>query len=159
MSGYERPATPSGVERQLRQEAGFGCAKCGHPYLEFHHIIPLAIEQHSRCEDMVALCKNCHVSLALQGKDRQYEVKNDPFNIKRGHFFGALEYDKRDLIFKVGGNWYENVPIILQYRSIPIIACVIEENQAKVSLNIFDPSGKIILRVDKNVVVFRIDEM
>lgn len=97
---YRRPPTPADVERTLRQEAGFGCAKCGHPYVEFHHIVPYAEEQHFRPEDMVALCGNCHPAVSKQGQDRQYGVKHNPFNPRSGLFRGALEYDKRNLVSK-----------------------------------------------------------
>jgi len=137
MSGYKRPTTPASVERQLRQEAGFGCAKCGHPYIEYHHIIPFAEEQHFRPKDMVALCGNCHPAISKLGRDKQYEIKQAPFNIEREMFQGALVYDKRHLLFRVGGNLYENVPTILRFLDIPIIACAIKDNQAKITLNLF----------------------
>ena len=66
--------TPEGVKRLLRQEAGFGCARCGHPYLEYHHIIPYKDDQHFRSEDMVCLCGNCHPALGKLGHDLQYQV-------------------------------------------------------------------------------------
>ena len=100
MNGYRRPATPAAVERQLRQEAGFGCAKCGHPYIEYHHIVPWCEEHHFRPSDMLALCGNCHPAVSNWGRDRQYDLKNNPHNIARGVATGALEYDKRDLLFK-----------------------------------------------------------
>ena len=34
-----RSAIPEIVKRQVRQEAGFGCCKCGNPIFEYHHII------------------------------------------------------------------------------------------------------------------------
>ncbi|MCP3056558.1 SEC-C metal-binding domain-containing protein [Aurantimonas marianensis] len=159
MSGYRRPGTPADVERTLRQEAGFGCAKCGHPYIEYHHIVPFSEEEHFRAADMVALCGNCHPAVAGWGRDRQYEVKKNPHNAKSGIARGALEYDKRNLVFKVGGNWYENTPTILQFHDIPIISCHLEEGQAKISLNIMDDTGRIILSVKDNNIIFRINDL
>lgn len=159
MAGYRRPAIPSKVMRQLRQEAGFGCARCGHPYIEYHHIVPIAEDPHFRPEDMVALCGNCHPLLAKQDRDRQYEVKGKPRNVTEKFFKGALEYDKRNLVFKVGGNWYENTPIILQFFDIPIIACSLCEGQAMVSLNLLDPDGHPLLSVKDNEVTFRVTDL
>ena len=158
-AGYKRPAVPADVKRKLRQEAGFGCAKCGHPYIEYHHIIPYAEDQHFRPEDMVALCGNCHPAVSNLGCDRQYEIKSDPHNVRENWLRGALEYDKRDLIFKVGGNLYENTPVILQFFDLPIISCSLDEDQAKVSLNLLDENGKIILAVKENDVIFRVDDL
>jgi len=157
-NGYVR-RTPAGVERALRQEAGFGCARCGHPYIEYHHIIPYAEEQYYRVEDMVALCGNCHPPVSKLGRDRQYAIKRDPHNVRKGILRGALEFDKRDLVFRVGGNWYENTPIVLQFFHIPIISCTLKEGQAKVSLNLLDPDGQPLLAVEENDVSFRVDDL
>ncbi len=157
--GYERPATPLPVERRLRQEAGFGCARCGHPYVEYHHIVPFSEEAHFRPEEMVALCGNCHPAVSKFERDRQYEIKAKPFNKVRGFMNGALAYDKRDLIFKVGGNYYENVPTILQYNDLPIISCHQDEGEIKISINILNKYGAVALSIDKNNISFRVDDL
>lgn len=155
--GY-RKNTPAEVARNLRQESGFGCANCGHPYIEYHHIVPFSEENHFRTADMVALCGNCHVSVAKMGRDRQYEIKNNPHNIKKSMLNGCLEYDKRDLVFKIGGNFYENTGTIIKYKQQDIISCEIEDGQAKVSINILDKKDKVIFSVLKNQVEFRLDD-
>lgn len=156
---YRRPATPAAVERELRQEAGFGCAHCGHPYIEYHHIVPYSEDPHFRAEDMVALCGNCHPMLAKQGRDRQYAIKRNPYNKKRGIFEGALQYDKRDLCFKVGGSWYENTPIIFQVKNRPIISCSVKGGQACVSVDFFDQNSNIVFSIVDNNFVFRVDDV
>ena len=93
-SDYKRPSMPAAVMRELRQEAGFGCAKCGHPYIEYHHIVPYAEDQHFRPEDMVALCGNCHPVVSKLRRDRQYAIKREPHNVSENLLRGALEYDK-----------------------------------------------------------------
>jgi HNH endonuclease len=159
VDGYRRPSLPAAVARQLRQEAGFGCAKCGHPYIEYHHIIPWAQEQHFRPEDMVALCGNCHPSVSLLGNDRQYAIKAKPFNIAEGRFQGALAYDKRDLTFKVGGNWYADTPVILQLCNTPLISCRLDNGQAMVSLVMLDEECHQTLAIQDNEIIFRTDDM
>lgn len=159
MAGYNRPATPRGIERQLRQASGFGCARCGHPYIEYHHIVPWAEEQHFRADDMIALCGNCHPAVSGWGRDRQYALKAAPHNIERGFAAGALDYDKRDLTFKVGGNWYENTPVILQLHDTPLISCRIVDDQAKVSLILLDETLHQLLVVEDNDVTFRVDDL
>ncbi len=155
---YRRPNTPANVERQLRQEAGFGCALCGHPYLEYHHILPFSEEAHFRPQDMVAVCGNCHRFLETQGRDRQYAIKTSPKNVNEGEFRGLLHYDKRDLVFRVGGNWYENTPVILKFGETPLIACRLQDDQALVSMNVFNSAGRLVLRVDDSEVSFRLGD-
>ena len=157
--GYRRPSTPSCVERLLRQESGFGCARCGHPYVEYHHIIPYSEDPHFRPEDMVALCGNCHPMVAKWQMDRQYETKAHPINIKNGNFLGALEFDKRELVFKVGGNWYKNTSVILQFFDRPVISCSISEGQALVSIDLFDQRGRSLLKVVNNNITFRVGDI
>lgn len=159
MSGYCRPSMPAAVKVALRKEAGFGCARCGHPYIEYHHIVPFAEEEHFRPEDMVALCGNCHPAVAKKGRLYAYDLKGQPHNIREGLVQGALEYDKSDLIFKVGGNWYENTPILLQFQGVPIIGCRLNEGEAQVSLNLLDSSGKVLLAVRNNDITFRVNDL
>lgn len=150
-----RKSIPADVARKLRQEAGFGCARCGHPYVEYHHIVPWREEQHFRAEDMVALCANCHANIDVYGVDWQYKLKERPKNILEDRVNGFLEFDRRELIFRVGGNWYENVPIIMQFRNVPLIATRIIENQAKISVNLFNSAGRLVLQVVDNEITLR----
>ena len=39
---------PDRIKRQLRQEAGFGCCKCGFPIYDYHHIVEFSEEKHFR---------------------------------------------------------------------------------------------------------------
>ena len=159
MEGYRRPALPRKVARQLRQEAGFGCARCGHPYVEYHHIIPWAKEQHFRPEDMIAVCSNCHVAISKLGRDTQREFKAKPYNIANGRAKGALEYDKSDLCFKIGGNWYEDTRVILRLCNTPLISCRLEQGQAMISVLMLDETLHQILVIEDNEITFRTDDL
>jgi len=159
MTGQYRKKLPAGVARALRQEAGFGCAVCGHPYVEYHHIVPYQEEQHFRVKDMIAVCATHHGMLATQGQDRQYRIKETPRNIVNGEHRGMLEYDQRNLVFRIGGNWYEDVPTILQFRQTPLISCRLADDQALVSINLYDRSGSVVIRVIDNEVAFRVDAL
>jgi hypothetical protein len=88
-----RSSIPLAVARQLRQEAGFGCCKCGVPILQYHHIVSWKDEQHYRPEDMMVLCP-LHHDQATKGAmpvDEQRELKSSPHNIKAGRARGLLE--------------------------------------------------------------------
>lgn len=73
---------PAQIRRELRQEANFGCAFCGTPVIQYHHIIPYSeIEKHIP-EEMVALCPNCHAEADAGSITREelYEAKESPHN-------------------------------------------------------------------------------
>lgn len=109
MTGFVRRFdTPAAVERALRQEAGVGCALCGHPYVEYHHIVPYADDPHFRPEDMIALCPTDHVRVAKWSLARQYDLKAKPLNRVRGYARGALDFEKSNLTFNLGGNRMED---------------------------------------------------
>jgi hypothetical protein len=86
-----RPDIPAAVDRQLRQEAGFGCCRCGNPIFEYHHIIPWAVEAHFRPEDMMVLCFYHHREFGTampEAEQRTY--KSRPYKIQHGPAGGLL---------------------------------------------------------------------
>ena len=92
--------TPEPIARQLRQEAGFGCCRCGYPIVQYHHIIPYAEDHHFRPEDMMALCPNCH-DAANNVRNHRRAAKTPqisrPHNLKRGYAAGLLTVNDRSL--------------------------------------------------------------
>ena len=56
----DRPPIPEGIKRMLRQEAYFGCVKCGCPIIEYHHIEPWSVVKKHEVDNLVVLCPNCH---------------------------------------------------------------------------------------------------
>jgi hypothetical protein len=54
--------TPLDIARQLRKEANFGCARCGHPLLDNAHIIPYSQTRDFMAEDMIALYPRYQIS-------------------------------------------------------------------------------------------------
>jgi hypothetical protein len=95
---------PSAVRLQLRREACFGCCACGHPFVEYHHIVPRATEKHHRPEDMMALCPNHHhqANIGAIDVEAQREWKRVPFNRTQGLAKGQLTYPGRFVAVRVG---------------------------------------------------------
>jgi hypothetical protein len=73
---------PSDVRRTLRQEAGFGCVKCGFAFCEYEHIDPEFPDatKHDSAK-MAFLCKRCHgeVTAGVASKDSVWKAKANPF--------------------------------------------------------------------------------
>jgi hypothetical protein len=95
----QRPETPSHIRLQLRQEANFGCCRCGFAIVQYHHIIPYAIRPDFRVEDMMALCTRCHD--AVRGgaltEAEQRKMKAVPYNRVHKRAKGTI-YLKQDYI-------------------------------------------------------------
>lgn len=130
---------PERVRRILRQEAYFGCAECGDPILEYHHIIPRNEKKHNEPAHMIALCPTHHRKLGKLDRKRCYDLKAEPHNKAVGKLRGELGTNKKVTSFLVGSNTYEDTPIIFSYFETPIICYKIEDHQAL--LDIYIPKG------------------
>jgi hypothetical protein len=91
---------PEPVKRQLRQEAGFGCCKCGLPVFQYHHIIPREVEDHNRPEDVMVLCPNHHWEVTsgamLEDEQRRYKARSTyPHYRRRSNFTKIPRRDDR----------------------------------------------------------------
>jgi hypothetical protein len=82
--------------RYLRQEAGFGCVKCGYAFCEYEHIDPefKDAKEHDVTK-MAYLCKRCHgdVTAGRASKESVWKAKAAPFCIRSGKpGCGMLEF-------------------------------------------------------------------
>jgi len=103
----ERPEVSRKIRRHLRQEAGFGCNRCGLPIFEYHHIVPWAdVRKHDPAK-MMLLCRWCHDPVTKKQVDLedQWVFKRRPYNIERGYAGGMLEIQGHRLL-RLGGNWF-----------------------------------------------------
>ena len=127
---------PRDIRRILRQEAYFGCAKCGSPILQYHHIVQFAEEAHHNPEHMIALCPTCHQGLGKMRREKCYSLKANPWNKRNGKIRGELGTDKDTTAFLVGSCTYIDTPIVFSYYNRPIIRYTIEDGQALLDIYI-----------------------
>lgn len=139
---------PAAIRRLLRQEAGFGCAQCGNPILEYHHIIPWAEENVHRPEHMVALCGTCHTSVGKLSRNVAYKLKKHPKNMSEGKISGLLGTNKDQPSFVLGTNTYIRTPCIFSYHGNSILEYNVREGQHLISAYLprddFWPELKIV---------------
>ena len=113
------------VKTALRQEVGFCCPadQCGSPYLTWHHFDPpWRVENHHRVEGMIALCWE-HAHKADHGAytdDQVREMKRDG-KARAGQVRGRFDWMRRELLARVGGNFYYETPVIFQVGAIPCV--------------------------------------
>lgn len=106
---------PSAMKRTLRQEAGFGCAKCGCPIIEYHHIVPWEERQEHHAQDIVVLCPTCHRELGKASNALSYKAKCNPFNLKKNYAKGQLFGKISDRTLDLGGLKIVNCDPALKY--------------------------------------------
>ena len=145
--------TPKPIAQQLRQEAAFGCCKCGHPIIEYHHIVPFANDHHFRPEDMMVLCPNCH-DAANKGAitlEEQRQLKLNPHNIGRGYASGFLALNNKSLIINMGSNIFKGGGTLIQADTIPLVALYLNKyGNIELTIKLYDQQNKLMLSINKN---------
>lgn len=95
-----REPIPDPIKRIVRQEAGFGCCRCGRPIYEYHHIVPRSKDP----ADIMILCPLCHheATVGAMPEKEQWFHKKNPFNIERGYVGGMLKVNQKVLVVDLG---------------------------------------------------------
>lgn len=147
---------PADVREILRAETGFVCAipSCNIPFLEFDHFDPEWKDQHHHDPDgMIALCPNHHRQARTNWtkEDLRGFKKNGKANAKK--FEHKLEYLKRDLCCKIGGNiWHPDGNRILSIDYLPVLWFNrTSDNRKLLNLVIRDKNSKTRFRIDDNI--------
>jgi hypothetical protein len=151
---YDRLAFPLPVKRQLRQESGFGCCKCGRPIIEYHHIVPYTQQDpHFRPHDMMCLCPYCHheATVGAMTEAEQRILKANPINIKNGQVGGLLKINQKLLILSLGNNEFINDRELITIDEENIIELTqSEEGAILLSLKLYDAKNNLLLKIEEN---------
>jgi trigger factor len=145
---------PAKVKRELRQEVNFGCAICGAPLVEYHHIVAYSeVEQHDP-DHMVALCPNHH-RLSDDGAISQtelYEAKKNPANSKKVDY--DFYFDPNSPVIPLGSNVVEIGSFgryrILQVDDEPIISVNYTDGRVEFDVNFYNEYNDLIAVITDN---------
>lgn len=145
--------TPIDIARQLRREANFGCARCGHPLLDNAHIIPYSQTKNFKVEDMVALCPRCHrvVDGEKYPESELRKIKANPRNTGHIDESEAFLIKNNDLIVNLGGAKFTNTPRVLvcgDYDLISVRKGV--EGDVLLSVNFFNKNNDLVAQISEN---------
>ncbi len=144
---------PAETKRRLRSEVGFGCATCGSPLLQYHHIVEFAEDKHHRPEDMLALCPNhnAEVSAGEISEKTQRAWKAEPFNIKRGYADGVLRTESRYVAVEAASNYLVGLSFHLLVDERPLL--IIRKNssgQILLSVDLYDENDTLLVSIIDN---------
>ncbi len=154
----EKRDIPEPIKRIVRQECYFGCAICGCPVFDYHHIIDYAIVKEHNADNIVLLCRNHHTS-KHSGKlsnERVQEAKINPYNKSR-EFTSPYKIDEnRTIDIKVGSNTsgtnfngQDGIYSILWINGFSYFTIHSENNWLTISFVLTDNSGNPILQAYK----------
>lgn len=145
---------PAKVKRELRQEVNFGCAICGAPLVEYHHIIPYSeVEQHDP-DHMVALCPNHHQLSDDKAISRSelYDAKEDPANDEVVDY--DFYFDPHSPVIPLGSNAVEIGSFgryrVLQVEDEPIISVNYTDGRIEFDVNFYNKYDDLIAVITDN---------
>jgi hypothetical protein len=144
---------PASVRRQLREEAGFGCAFCGNPLIENAHIIPYSKTKDFKIEDMVALCPGCHTEADLSKIPEWVlrDKKSNPFNRDKSFVKKKFTVTGEQMVVNIGSNRIidtENILVVNNFNLISIRR--LEKQYLSISVNLFDKIQRRIAFIHEN---------
>lgn len=144
---------PSAVKRQLRQEAGFGCCKCGGPIYDYQHIVPFSdADPHFRPEDMMILCPLDHreATVGAMPVTEQRKYKKEPFNIKRGYADGLLKINQPYAAIVAGSNLFVGERWMIRVDGEPLLSLAVAEGRLQLDLALYDKEDALLALVEQN---------
>lgn len=150
----DRPKIPEPMKRELRQEAYFGCVKCGCPIIEYHHIEPWSkVKKHEK-GNLVVLCPNCHreANVGSYYKEKVLEDKLNPINKRIGAVQNKIMLRKlSDVSMKLGGVEFTDVKNVLTVKDTKLIYFNEGKNgEALLNALFFDDSMRLIAMIRDN---------
>jgi hypothetical protein len=89
---------PSDIQRQIRQECGFGCVICGAAFYDYEHIEPeFADAREHNPAAMALLCGGCHARVTRKrlSKASVWAARKNPCCLQQGFNREALAPNAR----------------------------------------------------------------
>ena len=147
-----REDIPAEIRLQVRQESIFGCAACGCPVIEYHHIIPFHEVKKHEFENIVALCPTCHTKAHESGPWSQEYVrtlKASPFNKNNTKDRFATHSD--NFIIKLGWIEFHIQGDLIALDDEIVLSCIRNKDGILViSGRFYDIHGNLIAVIDEN---------
>lgn len=107
---------PADVRRQVRQECGFGCVRCGQAIVQYEHIDPPFAAAHTHNPSCIALlCGSCHdqVTRGLISKGEIVEARASPKTFEAG-CARAVFMMSSPFELMIGSNHFANVRCVVR---------------------------------------------
>jgi hypothetical protein len=136
---------PEETKRIVRQQAGFGCCKCGLPIIEYHHIV----KESTNLDEIMLLCPICHheATVGAMTKDEQVFHKKNPKNIKDGFVEGKLKINQSTPATTLGNNQFIGTGNFLLVDGESLLSIEIVENRLEISLKLYDMGDNLVAKI------------
>ena len=143
-----RPTIPESIKRLVRQEAGFGCCKCGNPIIEYHHIAPESKDP----RDIMVLCPICHheATVGAMTKEEQQYYKLHPFNIRRGYVKGKLKINQEIPVIVIGTNQFVGEGDFILVNQESLLSLKVNSGRLELSVKLYDQNDNLLAHIKDN---------
>lgn len=146
----KRESIPEPTKRQVRQEAGFGCAICGNPIINYAHIIPYSETQDNSPENIIPLCNEHHreYDAGQYSRETIRKYKTQPNNVE--HVSHRFRIEGPQLVLKAGTNTYIDTPTILEIDGEKLLTMRMEDGLIFISATFFSPNNEELVSIIEN---------
>ncbi len=144
------------MKRQIRQECGFGCVKCGLAIAQYEHIDPPFAEAKDHDpQKMALLCGSCHdrVTRKIWSKDLVLSARQSPITFRQGFAKDAFDFINPFELF-LGDSHFQDIHCIVRRNTgeewFTIDPPEASDAPPQISAKFFGPSGLLELEIVKN---------
>lgn len=139
---------PEQVKRKVRQEAGFGCCKCGFPIFEYHHII----KDSQSPSDIMLLCPIHHheATVGAMLEEEQRFFKTHPYNIERGFVEGKLKINQNTPVVAIGTNQFVGDGNFILVDQENLLSIEVENGRLELSMQLYDRNDNLLALIKRN---------
>jgi len=139
---------PEPIERLVRQQAGFGCCKCGNPIIEYHHIMRGSEDP----QDIMILCPTCHheATVGAMTEEEQRFYKLHPFNIERGYVEGNLKINQKLPAVVIGTNQFVGEGDFMLVDQESLLSLKVNSGRLELSVKLYDRNDQLLAYIENN---------
>ncbi len=143
-----RSNVPEPIKRLVRQEAGFGCCKCGNPIIEYHHIVPKSEDP----RDIMVLCPICHheATVGAMTEEEQRFYKEHPSNIQRGYVKGELKINQKLPVVAIGNNQFVGEGDFILVDQDSLLSLSVNSGRLELSIKLYDHNDQLLVHIENN---------
>lgn len=139
---------PKPLKRLVRQEAGFGCCKCGHPIFEYHHIVRGSEDP----QDIMILCPICHheATVGAMTEEEQRFYKSHPYNIEKGYVEGKLKVNQKLPVVLIGTNQFIGKGDFILVDQESLLSLKINSDKLELSVKLYNQNDQLLVHIENN---------
>jgi hypothetical protein len=140
---------PEPVRRVVRQQAGFGCCRCGLPIYEYHHIV----KNSRNPNEIMLLCPNHHheATVGAMNEEEQRLWKDKPDNLRRGFVHGKLKINQEKPHIVMGSTIFVGEGRIICVDQEALVSLRLDENYGlQLSVRLYDKNDNLVAEIENN---------